>query len=60
MHPNYTEFLKFLLERKRYQYDNKVCFECGKMKDDVSNIESKQNIGEYSIEEILSDFFDNF
>lgn len=63
MHPNYSEFLKFLLENECYKYGNLTQCEYYKNKEnsvDMFDMGQKQNINEYSTEEILSDFLNNF
>lgn len=60
MHPNYSEFLKFLLENEYYKYGNFTQCEYYKSTENTVGMEQKQNINEYSTEEILSDFLNNF
>lgn len=60
MHPNYSEFLKFLLENEYYQYGNLTQCECCKRTENPIDMEQKQNINKYSTEEIFSDFLNNF
>lgn len=67
MHPNYSEFLKFLLESEHYneyyKYGNLTqCEYCKRTENtvDMFDMGQKQNINEYSTEEILSDFLNNF
>lgn len=67
MHPNYSEFLKFLLESEHYneyyKYGNLTQCEYYKNTEnifDTLDMGQKQNINEYSTEEILSDFLNNF
>lgn len=63
MHPNYSEFLKFLLESECHKYGNLIQCEYYKNTEntiDTLDMGQKQNINEYSTEEILSDFLNNF
>ena len=60
MHPNYSEFLKFLLENEYYKYGNLTQCEYHKRTENTIDVGQKQNINEYSTEEILSDFLNNF
>ena len=63
MHPNYSEFLKYLLESEHYneyyKYGNPIQCEYYKNTENTVDMEQKQNIDESSIEEILSDFLNN-
>lgn len=66
MHPNYSEFLRFLL--KNGYYKENECYKCGGLvqyehcqnAEDTVGMEQKQNIDKYSTEEIFSDFLNNF
>lgn len=60
MHPNYSEFMKCLFENEYYKYGNLT--QCGyyKRTENTVDMGQKQNINEYSTEEILSDFLNNF
>lgn len=60
MHPNYSEFLKFLLESEYHKYGNLTQCEYRKRTENTVDMGQKQNINEYSTEEILSDFLNNF
>lgn len=63
MHPNYSEFLKFLFENECHKYGNLIQCEYHKRTEntiDTLDMGQKQNINEYSTEEILSDFLNNF
>lgn len=64
MHPNHSEFLKFLLENEHYneyhKYGNWTQCEYYKRTENIVDMGQKQNINEYSTEEILSDFLNNF
>lgn len=60
MHPNYSEFLKYLLENECYKYGNLIQCEYYKSTENFIDMGQKQNINEYSTEEILSDFLNNF
>lgn len=64
MHPNHSEFLKFLLESEHYneyhKYGNLTQYEYCKRTENTVDMGQKQNINEYSTEEILSDFLNNF
>ena len=63
MHPNHSEFMKFLLENEYYKYGNLTQCEYYKSAEntfDMFDVGQKQNINEYSTEEILSDFLNNF
>lgn len=63
MHPNYSEFLKFLLENECHKYGNLIQREYYKNTENTIgtlDMGQKQNINEYSTEEILSDFLNNF
>lgn len=64
MHPNHSEFLKFLLESEHYnkyhKYGNLTQYEYCKRTENTIDMGQKQNINEYSTEEILSDFLNNF
>ena len=60
MHPNYSEFLKFLLGNECHKYGNLIQCEYYKNTENTVDMGQKQNINEYSTEEILSDFLNNF
>ena len=60
MHPNYSEFLKFLLENECHEYGNLTYCEYYKNTENTVDMGQKQNINKYSTEEILSDFLNNF
>ena len=60
MHPNYSEFLKFLLGNECHEYGNLIQCEYYKSTENTIDMGQKQNINEYSTEEILSDFLNNF
>lgn len=63
MHPNYSEFLKYLLESECHKYGDLIQCEYYKSTEntfDMFDMGQKQNINEYSTEEILSDFLNNF
>ena len=60
MHPNHSEFLKYLLENKYYKYGNLAHCEYYQKTEDRVDMEQKQSIDKYSTEEILSDFLNNF
>ena len=60
MHPNYSEFLKYLLEGEYHKYGNLIQYEYHQNTEDIIDMEQKQNINKYSTEEILSDFLNNF
>ena len=59
MHPNHSEFIKFLLENECHKYSLTQC-EYYKNTENTVDMGQKQNINEYSTEEILSDFLNNF
>lgn len=59
MHPNYSEFLKYLLETEYYKYGNLIQCEYYKNTEGTVDMEQKQNINKYSTEEIFSDFLNN-
>ena len=64
MHPNHSEFLKYLLENKYYdeyyKYGNLTHCEYYQKAEDAVDVEQKQSVNKYSTEEILSDFLNNF
>lgn len=60
MHPNYSEFLKYLLENECHKYGNLIQCEYYKKTENTVDMGQKQNTNEYSTEEILSDFLNNF
>lgn len=60
MHPNHSEFMKFLLENECHKYGNFIQCEYYKSAENAVDMGQKQNINEYSTEEILSDFLNNF
>lgn len=60
MHPNHSEFMKFLLENEYYKYGNFTQCEYYKRAENTVDMGQKQDINEYSTEEILSDFLNNF
>lgn len=63
MHPNYSEFLKFLLENECHKYGDLIQCEYYKRTEntaDMFDMGQKQNIDKYSTEEIFSDFLNNF
>ena len=60
MHPNYSEFLKYLLESEYNKYGNLIQCEYHKNAENITNVEQKQSVNKYSTEEILSDFLNNF
>ena len=60
MHPNHSEFIKFLLENEYYKYGNLTQCEYYKNTENTIGMGQKQNINKYSTEEILSDFLNNF
>lgn len=60
MHPNHSEFLKYLLESEYHKYGNLTQYEYCKRTENTVDMGQKQNINEYSTEEILSDFLNNF
>ena len=59
MHPNYSEFLKYLLESEYHKYGNLIQCEYHKNAENTVDMGQKQNINKYSTEEILSDFLNN-
>lgn len=59
MHPNHSEFIKFLLGNECHKYGLTQC-EYYKSTENTVDMGQKQNINEYSTEEILSDFLNNF
>ena len=59
MHPNYSEFLKYLLESEYHKWNLIQC-EYYKNTENTIDMGQKQNINKYSTEEILSDFLNNF
>ena len=60
MHPNYSEFLKYLFENEYRKYGNVIQCEYYKNAENTIGIGQKQNINKYSTEEILFDFLNNF
>lgn len=60
MHPNYSEFLKYLLGNECHKYGNWIQCEYYKSTENTVDMGQKQDINEYSTEEILSDFLNNF
>ena len=63
MHPNYSEFLKYLLEseyNKYHKYGNPIQCEYYKSTENTIDVGQKQNVNKYSTEEILFDFLNNF
>lgn len=63
MHPNHSEFLKYLLENKYYneyyKYGGLAHCEYYQKAEVPVGMEQKQSIDKYSTEEILSDFLNN-
>lgn len=63
MHPNYSEFLRYLLKNECYKENE--CYKWGlaqyeyQKAEDAVDMEQKQSIDKYSTEEILSDFLNN-
>ena len=60
MHPNYSEFLRYLLENEYHKYGNLIQCEHYKNTENSIDMGQKQNINKYSTEEILFDFLNNF
>lgn len=60
MHPNYSEFLKYLLKNEYKKYGNLIQCEYYKNIENTIDMEQKQDINKYSTEELLFDFLNNF
>jgi hypothetical protein len=64
MHPNHSEFLKYLLKNKYYdeyyKYGGFPHCEYYQKAEDTVDMGQKQSIDKYSTEEILFDFLNNF